>query len=85
MLPINSVETMSDDEVRAFHYGRRQGAGRAADALLLARHDARRPFAFQLLSAIVDQLERLADDQDRARLEVLRKTLAWRQTIGKMG
>jgi hypothetical protein len=42
-------------------------------------------FAFQLLSAIVDQLERLADEQDRARLDVLRKALAWRQTIGKMG
>src|SRR5499426_748629 len=83
VLPINShVETMSDDEVRAFHYGG-SGALQAHYYSHVMTHAGL--FAFQLLSAIVDQLERLVDDQDRARLDVLRKTLAWRQTIGKMG
>ncbi len=86
VLPINSpVETMSDDEARAFHYGgpKAPGALQAHYFSHVMTHAGL--FAFQLLSAIVDQLERLADDRDRARLDVLRKTLAWRQTIGKMG
>jgi hypothetical protein len=86
VLPINShVETMSGDEVRAFHYGGRDGnsALQAHYYSHIMTHAGL--FAFQLLSAIVDQLESLADGKDRARLEVLRKTLAWRQTIGKMG
>jgi hypothetical protein len=85
VLPINShVETMSDDEVRAFHYGARDGTGALQAHYYSHVMIHAGLFAFQLLSAIVDQLERLADDQDRARLEVLKKTLAWRQTIGKM-
>ncbi|HEY8461739.1 MAG TPA: hypothetical protein VIM99_15220 [Blastocatellia bacterium] len=85
VLPINShVETMSDDEVRAFHYGGRDGNGGLQVHYYSHVTTHAGLFAFQLLSAIVDQLERLADDQDRARLDVLRKTLAWRQTIGKM-
>jgi hypothetical protein len=86
VLPINShVETMSDDEVRAFHYcGRDVSGGLQAHYYSHVMTHAGL-FAFQLLSAIVDQLERLADEQDRARLDVLRKALAWRQTIGKMG
>jgi len=83
VLPINShVETMSDDEVRAFHYGGRDGLQAHYYSHVMTHAGL---FAFQLLSAIVDQLERLADEQDRARLDVLRKALAWRQTIGKMG
>ena len=86
MLPINShVETMNDDEVRAFHYGARDGRGALQAHYYSHVMTHAGLFAFQLLSAIVDQLERLADDQDRARLDVLKKTLAWRQTIGKMG
>jgi len=86
VLPINShVETMSDAEVRAFHYGERDGNGALQAHYYSHVMTHAGLFAFQLLSAIVDQLERLADDQDRARLEVLKKTLAWRQTIGKMG
>jgi hypothetical protein len=83
VLPINShVETMSDDELRAFHYGGSGGLQAHYYSHVMTHAGL---FAFQLLSAIVDQLERLADDQDRARLDVLRKALAWRQTIGKMG
>ena len=83
VLPINShVETMSDDEVRAFHYGGNGGLQAHYYSHVMTHAGL---FAFQLLSAIVDQLERLADDPDRARLDVLRKTMAWRQTIGKMG
>lgn len=85
VLPINShVETMDAAEVRAFHYGGRDGSGalKAHYYSHVTIHAGL--FAFQLLSAIVDQLERLANDQDRARLDVLKKTLAWQQTIGKM-
>ncbi|MBO0862208.1 MAG: hypothetical protein J2P21_27670 [Chloracidobacterium sp.] len=86
VLPINShVETMSDDEVRAFHYGACDGGGELQAHYYSQVMTHAGLFAFQLLSAIVDQLERLAKDKDRARLDVLRKTLAWRQTIGKMG
>jgi hypothetical protein len=86
VLPINShVETMSNDEVRAFHYGGRDGSGALQTHYYSHVMTHAGLFAFQLLSAIVDQLESLADHQDRARLDVLRKTLAWRQTIGKMG
>lgn len=85
VLPINShVETMSDAEVRAFHYD-----GRGADGALQAHYYSHvtihaKQFAFQLLSAIVDQLDRLADERDRARLNVLRRTLTWQRTIGSM-
>ena len=83
VLPINShVETMGDDEVRAFHYDGSGGLQAHYYSHVMTHAGL---FAFQLLSAIVDQLERLVDDQDSARLDVLRKTLAWRQTIGKMG
>jgi hypothetical protein len=85
VLPIHSpVETMTNEEVRAFHYG---GAGEGGDLQAhyyshITTHAGL--FAFQLLSAIVDQLDRLANDRDRARLDVLKKTLAWQQTIGRM-
>jgi hypothetical protein len=82
VLPINSpVETMSEAEARAFHHDG-NGALRVHYYSHVTTHAGL--FAFQLLAAIVDQLERLANDKDRARLEVLRKTLAWQQTIGKM-
>jgi hypothetical protein len=85
VLQINShVETMSDDEVRAFHYGGRDGGGSLQAHYYSHVMTHAGLFAFQLLSAIADQLERLVDDRDRARLDVLRKTLSWRQTIGKM-
>src|SRR5215471_1444477 len=85
VLPIHSpVETMTDDEVRAFHYGGSSegGALQAHYYSHVTTHAG--SFAFQLLSAIVDQLDRLENDRDRARLDVLKKTLAWQQTIGKM-
>ncbi|HKE04192.1 MAG TPA: hypothetical protein VKE91_09035, partial [Blastocatellia bacterium] len=73
-----------DAEVRAFHYGGRDGSGALQAHYYSHVMIHAGSFAFQLLSTIVDQLEGLADDQDRARLEVLKRTLAWRQTIGKM-
>src|SRR5262249_30602092 len=82
VLPIHShVETMSAAEVRAFHHDG-NGALRAHYYSHVTTHAGL--FAFQLLSAIVDQLDQLANDRDRARLDVLKKTLAWQQTIGKM-
>ncbi|MCG3164171.1 MAG: hypothetical protein JMDDDDMK_05654 [Acidobacteria bacterium] len=82
VLPINShVETMSDAEVRAFHHDGNETL-QAHYYSHVTTHAGL--FAFQLLSAIVDQLDGLASDKDRARLGVLRKTLAWQQTIGRM-
>jgi hypothetical protein len=82
VLPINAdVETMTDDEVRAFHHNER-GALEVHYYSHVTTHAG--PFAFQLLSAIVEQLEPLTTERERARLEVLRKTLAWQQTVGKM-
>ncbi len=82
VLPINShVETMSDEPVLAFHHDE-NGALQLAYYSHVSTHAGL--FAFPLLSAIVDQLDRLANGKDRARLSVLKKTLAWQQTIGKM-
>jgi hypothetical protein len=82
VLPINSpVETASADDLLAFHRDD-DGAVRLAYYAHVTTHAGL--FAFQLLAAIVDQLDALADDGDRARLAVLRQTLSWQQTIGTM-
>ncbi|MBI1759826.1 MAG: hypothetical protein HYR56_00175 [Acidobacteria bacterium] len=82
VLPINAdVETLSDEEVRAFHHT-------AANGLELKYYNHVTThagyFTFQLLSTIVDQLEGLCEERDRARLQVLRKSLAWQQTMATM-
>ena len=81
VLPINAdVETLSDDEVRAFHH--------TAQGLELKYYNHVTThagyFTFQLLSSILAQLETSSSERDRARLQVLRKTLAWQQTMGTM-
>jgi hypothetical protein len=82
VVPINSqVETMSDEEMLAFH---RDGDGTLQLVYYSQAATHAGLFAYPLLSAVVDQLDRLAGDVDRARLNVLRKTLAWQQTVGKM-
>jgi hypothetical protein len=81
VLPINSsVETMTDEEVGAFHYG--NGALQLAYYAHVRTHAG--AFAFQLLASILDQLEELAREKDRARLDVLRRTMAWQQTLGRI-
>ena len=82
VLPINAdVETMSDEEVKGFHHDRR-GALEIHYYSHILTHAG--PFGVQLLTAIVEQLERLTSERERARLEVLRRTLTWQQTIGRM-
>ncbi|HZN10966.1 MAG TPA: hypothetical protein VFC61_04770 [Blastocatellia bacterium] len=82
VLPINAdVETLGDDEVRAFHHDAR-GALELRYYAHVTTHAG--PFAYQLLAAIVDQLEKLTSERERARLQVLRRTLAWQQTVGGM-
>ncbi|HKX26381.1 MAG TPA: hypothetical protein VJ302_01690 [Blastocatellia bacterium] len=82
VLPINSdVETMASDEVRAFHHDE-SGALQFHYFSHITTHAG--PFAFQLLSAIVDQLDVLTTERERSRLNVLRRSLAWQQTVGKM-
>jgi hypothetical protein len=82
VLPINAdVETMSAEEVKAFHHNER-GELDLRYYTHITTHAG--DFTFQLLSAIVEQLETLTSERERARLQVLRRTLAWQQTIGKM-
>jgi hypothetical protein len=82
VISINSdVDTMSDEEVRVFHHDP-TGSLQVHYYSQITTHAGL--FAFQLLSVIVDQLDRLTTEKDRARLEVLRRALAWQQTIGKM-
>ncbi len=82
VLPINShVETMPDEEILAFHRG---GAGGLQLAYFTHLTTHANLFAFPLTTAILDQLDARVEASDRARLAVLRKSLAWQQTIGKM-
>jgi len=82
VLPINSeVETMNDQEVSGFH---QDGSGSLQVHYYSHVTTHAGPFAFQLLTAIVDQLDRLTTESERGRLGVLRKALVWQQTIGKM-
>lgn len=82
VLPINaSVELMGGEEVRDFHH--------AADGALEFHYFAHVTthaglFAYPLLSSIVDQLEKLTPEREQARLAVLKRTLAWQQTVGKI-
>ncbi|HQR34657.1 MAG TPA: hypothetical protein PLK30_18110 [Blastocatellia bacterium] len=80
VLPINSqVETMTAEEVRAFHQNK-SGALQLGYYSHVTTHAG--DFGFQLLAAIADQLDELLDERDRARLCVLRRTLSWQQTVG---
>jgi len=80
VLPINSqVETMSADEMREFHCDDK-GAIQLGYYAHVTTHGG--DFAFQLLSAITDQLKEVLGERDCARLAVLRRTLNWQQTVG---
>jgi hypothetical protein len=80
VVPINSkVEAMTASEVRAFHQDKSQAVQFAYYAHVTTHAG---DFAFQLISAICDQLEPLANVAECARLKVLRRTLAWQQTVG---
>ncbi len=80
MIPINSqVEAMTADEVRAFHQDKNQAMQLGYYAHVTTHAG---DFAFPLVSAIVGQLEQLASAAECARLQVLRRTLAWQQTVG---
>jgi len=80
VIPINSqVEAMTADEVRTFHQDKKQAMQLGYYAHVM-KHAG--DFAFPLVSAIVDQLEPLTSAAECARLQVLRRTLAWQQTVG---
>ena len=80
VLPINSmVDTMTADEVLRFH-GHKHGSVQLGYYSHVTTHAG--DFAFQLLTAVVDQLEGLLDERECARLSVLRRTLSWQQTVG---
>src|SRR5262245_31886152 len=82
VLPINSeVEAMTDDEVRAFHHDQFGSLPIQYFSQIMTHAGS---FADQLLRVIADRLERLTTEKERARLTVLRRSLVWQQTIGRM-
>ncbi|HEX4948710.1 MAG TPA: hypothetical protein VFZ34_18685 [Blastocatellia bacterium] len=82
VLPINAnVEQMSDEEIRAFHHTA-NGAIEVHYYAHITTHAGL--FAFALLTEIANQLEALTTESERARLSVLRRTLAWQQTMGRL-
>jgi hypothetical protein len=82
VLPINAeVETMTADEMRTFHLSPQGHLQLHYYAHVLTHAGL---FAFQLLTAIIEQLEQLSDDTQRARLAVLRRSITWQQTMGRM-
>jgi hypothetical protein len=82
VVPINAeVETMTEEEIRAFHHDAHGGLEVHYYSHILTHAG---PFAVQLLASILEQLEQLTSDRDRARLEVLRRTISWQQTIGRL-
>jgi hypothetical protein len=82
VVPINAnVEQMSDEEIRAFHHTS-DGAVEVHYYTHVTTHAGN--FAFALLNEIANQLEALTTESERARLSVLRRTLAWQQTMWKL-
>jgi hypothetical protein len=72
---------MGGEEVRDFHH--------TSDGTLEFHYFAHVTthaglFAYPLLAAIVEQLERLTPEREQARLAVLKRTLAWQQTVGRI-
>ena len=81
VLPVNAtVETLDDEQLRAFHHP--HGALELSYYPHVTTHAGF--FAFALLNEIADQLDRLTDQPNQARLQVLRKSLQWQQTMGTM-
>jgi hypothetical protein len=82
VVPINAnVEQMTDDEIRAFHHTS-DGAVEVHYYTHVTTHAGN--FAFALLNEVANQLEALTTESERARLSVLRRTLAWQQTMWKL-
>jgi hypothetical protein len=79
VVPVQApVETLSPDEVLAFHQGA-DGGVTLAYYPIVATHAGL--FAPTLLEAILDQLDGLVSDLQRARLRILRKSLAWQTRV----
>ncbi|HYE75756.1 MAG TPA: hypothetical protein VEF04_20605, partial [Blastocatellia bacterium] len=82
VLPINAnVEKMSNDEVRAFHHSH-DGTLEFHYYAHINTHAGL--FAYPLFETIVQQIEKLTIEREQARLAVLKRTLAWQQTVGKI-
>lgn len=81
VLPVNAVvETLDDNAVRAFHH-----RGNALELSYYPHVTTHAGFfAFALLNEIADQLSGLTDEPNQARLQVLRKSLQWQQTMSTM-
>jgi hypothetical protein len=77
----DSVETLTDAEIRAFH-GDGRGGVRLGYAPVLIAHGS--PLARHLLLNIAERLEGLCPDC-RSQLRVLRANVAWRATIEPLG
>lgn len=79
VLSVNSpVETLTAEEVGAFH---RDRGGRLRLAYYTQVTTHARLFAFHLIEAIVEQLAPLVSPAEQSRLDVLRRGMAWQQTL----
>ena len=79
VIPVQTpVETLSPEEVHSFHQGA-DGGIVLAYYPIVATHAGL--FAAALLESILDQLDELVSDLQRARLRILRKSLAWQTRV----
>lgn len=80
VIPVGqSVETMSDEEVLAFHAGA-NGAANIGYYQRIMSHSGQ--FAVPLLESIIDRLSQNTTDAERERLMVLKSSLKWQSTFG---
>ena len=82
VLPVGQdVYAMPDEGVREFHRGEDGSVGLGYFSQVLAHAGT---FALPVVEAVISQLERDCTAQDRQRLCVLKRSLAWQRTLGQM-
>lgn len=82
VVPVNTpVWTMTPAEVHAFHRDRQQQPQFSYYSYVLRTGGT---FASQLMECVLDQVSALFEGSDRRALEILRKELSWKHTMGTM-
>jgi hypothetical protein len=82
VVPVNTpVSTMSTAEVHAFHRNGHQQPQFCYYSYLLRSGGA---FASQLVDTVLGQVSPLFEGSDRRALDLLRKELSWKHTLGTM-
>ncbi|KAI9135229.1 hypothetical protein [Acaryochloris sp. CCMEE 5410] len=82
VVPVNTpVWTMTTDDIHAFHLDRTHQPQFGYYSHLLRSGGA---FASQLVEQVLGQISPLFDGSDRRALDILRKELSWKHTMGLM-